>query len=366
MRKILFVSKSMTVGGVEKSLVSLLNSLNSKDYEIDLLLFENKGDFLKLIPSWVNVMTLTEYNDIKQDVNEPPMKAIKNQVKTRRYCTSLFLLIAYIFTKLLHNYKYYYKAVFKKVKKINKEYDIAISYTSIINYISWFVCFHVKAKKKIGWIHFDIDKLNVDKKMLLYLHNKMDKIFVVSQEALNSFSKTFPQLEDKCELRYNIVDTRTILEMSEEKVNDIFVDKDEKIIMTLGRLTSEKGQDIIPDIALKLKEKGLKFKWYVVGEGNLKKQIINRKYQLGLDDTVVLLGEKINPYPYLKQADIYVQTSIHEGFCITLAEAKTFGMPIVSTKFAGAYEQLNNRHDCKIVNRNIEEMTLAIEKLLII
>ena len=366
MKKILFVSKNMDVGGVEKSLVSLLNSLYAKGYEIDLLLLENKGEFLKQIPSWVNVMTLAEYINIKHEVNDPPIKVIRRQIKQGHYISALFLLIAYGITKLFNNYKYYYKTVFKKVRKIDKEYDIAISYSSIINYISWFVCFHVRAKKKIGWIHFDIDKLNIDKKMLFYLHNKMDKIFVVSQEALNSFVKMFPQLENKCELRYNIIDTKTILEMSKEKVNDIYIDKDEKMIITLGRLTSEKGQDIIPDIALNLKEKGLKFKWYIIGDGNLKEQIFSRKCQLGLDDTIVLLGKRINPYPYLKQADIYVQTSIHEGFCITLAEAKVFGMPIISTKFAGAYEQLENRQDCKIVNRNLEEMTLAIEKLLII
>lgn len=366
MRKVLFVSKSMTVGGVEKSLISLLNSLDSKEYEIDLLLLENKGEFLKQIPAWVNVMTLKDYNYIKHEVNDPPIRVIKKRIKEGQYYKSLFLLISYVFSKLFHNYKHYYKAVFFNVKRIDKEYDVAISYSSIINYISWFVCFHVKAEKKIGWIHFDIQKLNIDKKMVLYLHNKMDKIFVVSKEALDSFVNMFPQLENKCELRYNIIDTNTIMKMSKEKVNDIYVNKDEKMIVTLGRLTEEKGQDIIPEIAFKLKQKGLNFKWYIIGEGVLEKKIASRVSELQLDEIVVLLGKKLNPYPYLMKADVYVQTSIHEGFCITLAEAKVFGMPIVSTKFAGAYEQLEDRVDCEIVNRNVEEMALVIEQLLCI
>lgn len=194
----------------------------------------------------------------------------------------------------------------------------------------------------------------------------MDKIFVVSKEVLDSFVNMFPQLENKCELRYNIIDTNTIMKMSKEKVNDIYVNKDEKMIVTLGRLTEEKGQDIIPEIAFKLKQKGLNFKWYIIGEGVLEKKIASRVSELQLDEIVVLLGKKLNPYPYLMKADVYVQTSIHEGFCITLAEAKVFGMPIVSTKFAGAYEQLEDRVDCVIVNRNVEEMALVIEQLLCI
>lgn len=131
---------------------------------------------------------------------------------------------------------------------------------------------------------------------------------------------------------------------------------DEIIIMTLGRIEKEKGQDIIPEVAQSLKEKGIIFKWYLIGDGTQKKVIEEDVNKRGLSENVIFLGTKSNPYPYLRQADIYVQTSVHEGFCITLAEAKIFDNAIISTDFTGAAEQLNGRKNSYVVKRNKDEI----------
>lgn len=363
MKKVLFALKNMNVGGVEKSLLSLLNTIDRSEYEVDLLLLEEYGGFLDAIPDWVNVIICKDYAAIKEEVNLPPVQVIKKHFHNGRFGRAAKLMAAYTKTKVTKNYRFYYKAVFSNVGRLPKHYDIAVSYTSIISYLTWFVDFHVDADEYIGWIHFDVSKIKPDRKMMLYLHEKMKKIYVVSQSALDAFTAMFPELKEKSELRYNVVDKKQILALAEEPVESIR-EPGIKTIVTLGRLTSEKGQDIIPEVAAKLKEVGLSFRWYLIGDGGLRKQIEEKTKELGVENEVVLLGTKTNPYPYLKQADLYVQTSIHEGFCITLGEAKAFDLPIVSTDCAGAHEQLDGQKRCAVVQRSTTELCNAILKCL--
>lgn len=363
MKKILFVVKNMNVGGVEKSLLSLLNTIDRKEYEVDVLLLEEYGGFMDAIPNWVNVIISKDYPLIKDEVNLPPLQVIKHYLKDCKIVRASKLLPAYILSKATGDYSFYYKAVFDGFQNLEKHYDIAVAYTSIINYLAWLVDYHVDADEYIGWVHFDVSKYPPDRTMLLNTHRQMKKIFIVSQSALDSFVQMFPELKEKCELRYNVVDRKQILRLSEERVECI-KEPHVKTIVTLGRLTSEKGQDIVPEVAAKLKEAGVVFRWYLIGDGGLSKIIKEKSKALGVESEVILLGTKINPYPYLKQADLYVQTSIHEGYCITLAEAKVFGVPIVSTEFAGAHEQLDTREDCMVVARNANAIVDGVEKLL--
>lgn len=363
MKKILFAVKNMNVGGVEKSLISLLNTLDTAEYEVDLLLLEEYGGFLNAIPNWVNVIICKDYVNIKDEVNMPPLWVIKAYLKSGRLGRAAVLLPAYLMTKATRDDRYYYKAVFRGVEKLPKHYDVAIAYTSIINYLTWFVDFFVDADAYIGWVHFDVSKTQQNRKTLLYLHDKMKKIYVVSQSALDAFTEKYPELKDKSELRYNVVDKNQILALAEAPAETIRK-PGIKTIVTLGRLTSEKGQDIVPVVAARLKKSGVSFKWYLIGDGGLRAQIEEEKRELGVENDVILMGTRTNPYPYLKQADLYVQTSVHEGFCITLGEAKVFGMPIISTEFAGAHEQLDDRADCAVIERSEDALYTKVMEVI--
>lgn len=358
-KKILFAVKNLNIGGVEKALLSLLSVIPKEEYDIDLLLLEKAGGFLDDLPNDVNLITYDYYSNIADEVNLPPIKVIINYVKKFQLKRALLLLNGYIGYKLRKDYSKYYRVVFKNAPMLEKEYDVAISYTSIIEYLTWIVNEKVNAKKRIGWIHFDIRKIYFNHDFLLKQHKNMEKIYVVSNEGLQAFVSEFPELKEKCELKYNVIDKTQILAKSTEKAESI---KQDGVItiLTLGRLSSEKGQDIIPDIALKLKQTGEIFKWYIIGDGALRTIIEEKIAELNLEDCVILLGTKSNPYPYLKQADVYVQTSIHEGYCITLAEAKLFGMPIVSTDFVGAHEQLDSFDNGFVVERTVNDMFLKI------
>ena len=359
MKQILFAVKNMNIGGVEKSLLSLLNTIDRSEYAVDLLLLEDYGGFMDTIPNWVNVIICKDYASIKDEVNLPPVQVIKAHLQNGCIGRAAKLAAAYARTKLARDYSFYYKAVFSTVGRLPKHYDAAISYTSIISYLTWFVDYHVDADMYIGWIHFDVSKIALDEKMLLHLHQNMKKIYVVSQSAMDSFTEAFPELKEKCELRYNVIDKEQILALAEEPAETIR-EPGVKTIVTLGRLTSEKGQDIVPEVAAKLKEARIAFRWYLIGDGSLQNVIEEKALEYRVENEIVLLGTKANPYPYLKQADLYVQTSKHEGFCITLGEAKVFDLPIVSTDCAGAHEQLDGRGNCRVVKRNKEDLCAAI------
>lgn len=362
-KRVLFACKNMNIGGVEKSLLSLLNTLSPSEYDVDLLLLEDYGGFMEQIPSWVNVRFLNGYAAIRDEVNLPPAKVILHHLKKIHICRAFSLGIGYVLSKITGNTSHYFRAVFRKIPMLEDNYDVAISYTSIISYLTWYIVHHVKATYKVGWVHFDVSKLNYDSQFLELLHAPLDRIYIVSPQAYSSFVTAFPALKHKCEIKYNVIDAQMILELAKEPA-DYINSAGYSTIVTLGRLSPEKGQDIIPEIALRLKEHGVRFRWYLIGDGNLRGKLERDIQANHLEDEIILLGTKINPYPYLKQADLYVQTSIHEGFCITLAEAKAFDLPIVSTDCAGAHEQLDGRENCCVVERDVDALYQAISHTL--
>lgn len=367
MKKVLFVLKDMNVGGVEKSLISLLNEMDLKKYKVTVLLLKNQGGFLDAIPKEVEVKVLEKYEMTESWVNNPPLLEIKKLLSMKHFDMAFKLFVGYIWYKLSRNMTLYYKMAFSEINSMEEEYDIAIAFTSIISYLTYFVKYKVKAPIKVGWIHFDVNKLNMDKKTTFSLHKDLDKIYVVSMESYENFVGMFPKLKEKCEVKYNIISKKYIDQMSKEKIMDSAFNSnyDGIRIITLGRLSKEKGQDIVPEVALRLKEYGVDFKWYLIGDGNLRQELEREIDIKGLKENVILLGTKTNPYPYLAKSDIYVQTSVHEGFCISLAEARFLYLPIVSTEFSGAREQIRNRVTGSIVKRDVKEIHKEVLELIL-
>lgn len=195
MKKILFAVKNMNVGGVEKSLLSLLNTIDRAEYEVDLLLLEKYGGFMDDIPDWVNVIICKDYATIKDEVNLPPVQVIKSHLQNGRIGRAAKLLAAYAMTKASKAYSYYYKAVFSTVGRLPKHYDVAVSYTSIISYLTWYVNYHVDADVYVGWIHFDVSKIKPDRTMLLDLHKKMRKILCGIAVRVGCFHCDVPRVK---------------------------------------------------------------------------------------------------------------------------------------------------------------------------
>ena len=134
-----------------------------------------------------------------------------------------------------------------------------------------YIGYKVNAKKKIGWIHFDISKHNVNEKLYKRLYEKFDKIFVVSKEANKKLNEIIPSTVGKSEVLLNIISKKLVCNMANKKI-DFDNEFDGIKIITVGRLSKEKGQDLAINTLYKLRKNGYKVRWYCVGEGN------NRNY----------------------------------------------------------------------------------------
>lgn len=363
MKKILFMCINMNIGGTEKALLTMLNEMDRSKYEITLLMLEEYGGFLNQIPDGIKVMYLKEYKTLKKFINDPPQLVAKELIKNRKIIKGLSVLFVYIISKLMKDISIYYKYILSNVDTLNEEYDIAIAYAGPMDFISYFVINKIKSKKRVQWIHFDITKIGFNVNFAKKIYDKFDKVFVVSNEGKDKLINFLPSLKDKTEVFFNIISCKMIEKMSYEG-EGFSDDFDGTRILTVGRLSKEKGQDLIIPVLKKLKENGYKVRWYCIGDGPAKKEYEKLVDKLNIKDDFIFLGSKLNPYTYMKECNIYVQPSKHEGYCITLGEARCFNNPIVTTNFTGANEQIVNENTGLVCEINEEEIYKAIKKLL--
>ena len=363
MKKILFMCINMNIGGTEKALLTMLNEIDDSKYDITLLMLEEYGGFLNEIPSFVKVKYVDEYKSIKPFVNEPPKILIKRLIRNKEYLTGLTTLSSYSISKITNNISYYYRYILRNVKKIDEEYDLAVAYAGPMDFITYFVLNKIKAKKKVQWIHFDITKIGFNRKFAERNYKKFDKIFVVSEEGKEKLIDLIPALNNKVEAFFNIISCNLIENMSknEKSFDDLF---DGVRILTVGRLSKEKGQELTINVLARLKNEGYKVRWYCIGDGPEKYNYRNRIKRLDIENDYILLGSKLNPYPFMKDCDIYVQPSKHEGYCITLGEARCFDNPIVTTNFTGANEQIKNEVTGLVCDISEQGIYQAIKRLL--
>ena len=363
MKKIIFMCINMNVGGTEKALLTMLNAIDIGKYDVTLLMLEKYGGFLSEIPSFVKVKYFNEYNKIKPFVKEPPQLLAKRLIKDKKYIKGFNTLFSYIISKIRKDISYYYGYILKDYKKIDEEYDLAVAYAGPMDFITYFVLNKIKAKKKIQWIHFDVTKIWFNKDFAKRNYKKFDKIFVVSEEGKEKVLHLIPSLKGRIDIFFNIISSNLIKDMSKKEKS--FDDKFDGLrILTVGRLSSEKGQDLTITVLKRLIDEGYNVRWYCVGDGADKHNYIKQIKSLNIENDYILLGSKLNPYPYMKDCDIYVQPSRYEGYCITLAEARCFNNPIITTNFTGANEQIRNEKTGLVCDISEEGIYRALKRLL--
>ncbi len=410
MKHILFMAINMNIGGMEKALLSMISEIPLDKYKVTVLMLEKYGGFLKDIPKGINIEFLDLYKDIKKELNSPPIPLAIQYIKNNRITRGLNILALHIITKLIKDRSLYFKYLLKNYNSKDEIYDIAVAYAGpndfisyfIINkvkakkkvqwslyfkyllknynskdeiydiavayagpndFISYFIINKVKAKKKVQWIHFDVTKIGFNLRYSTKIYKKFDKIFVVSKEAKDKLASMIPVIRSKIDVFSNIVSEAIIKEKA--KKGKSFEDKFDGIrILTVGRLSKEKGQDITIPVLAKLRAEGYNVRWYCLGEGSLRSECEKLIREYNVENDYILLGSSQNPYGYMRDCDLYVQPSRHEGYCITLAEARCFNNPIVTTNFTGAKEQINENMNGLIVNINEKDIYINIKKLL--
>ena len=361
MTKQFYLLYSMNVGGVEKSLLGLLDTLSPQEYDVHVGLFYKQGGFLEILPDWVTVHEISAYSQHRWELDEPPLAIIKKmfcQGHVIEFCVHLLLYAVY---KITGSRYLFYKYVLRNEPMFPIEFDEAYAYAGPAELIDYYVCKKVRVKKRFGWIHFDVEKFGISKGMTRKLYTKFKKVYVVSETAKEKFDKLFPEFSQKTELRYNIVSAAQVQALAKqgETFDDDFSGNR---ILTVGRVSKEKGQLECVDALKILLDRGLNVRWYFVGDGNTRNLCEHRAKEYGIVDRVIFLGTKTNPYGYMKDCDIYVQPSRHEGYCITLAEARCFIAPIVATNFTGASEQLRNYPKSQVTGMSSEEIAEGIMK----
>ncbi|MEH7444039.1 glycosyltransferase [Bacillus sp. JJ1122] len=363
-KKLLFAIDSLDCAGAEKSLVTLLSLIDKTKYSIDLMLFGHGGALEQLVPTHVNILEPLKYTKFTR---LPLKKAVFFAAKHLRY-DMLASRIRY--TIKLRRKKYsnaqkarvYWQSVSGVIEKNPKSYDIAISYAQGVP--TFYVAEKVIAKKKLAWVNVSYRLDEMDKNFQKTYYEKFDRVVAVSDSTKEILLETFPALKDKTKVIYDINNPVLINNMAlleENPYNDGF---DGIRILTIGRLANQKGYDIAVEACKRLKEEGLNFRWYALGKGPLEAEIKELIQLNGLEEDFILLGVKANPYPYIKNADIYVQTSRFEGFGLAIAEARMLNIPVVTTKFDAVYNQMVDHKNGLVVEMNPEAIFNGIFKLI--
>jgi glycosyltransferase involved in cell wall biosynthesis len=348
-KKILFLIHTLGAGGAEKALVNLVNNMNYKKYDITVMTVINTGKFR---------------NDLNQNIQYKTMfniPILNNKEETKNVSGSLLNKTSKKVNIISKIYQLFWKMFPAKLIYtifIKEKYDVEVSFLEGI-------CAKIisnstnKKSKKIAWVHVDLLNENKSEKFFKNIreekkcYNKFNSIVAVSNIVKESVIKKYNIDFDKVLVKYNPIDINEITNKANDNIN-MEISKKIKLI-SIGRLTSQKGYDCLLRIAKKLKDDKIDYELWIIGVGpeedNLKKYI----HENYLSNYVKLLGFKENPYKYLKIADLFVCSSRAEGFSTAVSEAIILGVPVITTDCSGMRELLGDNNEYGIVTKNDEK-----------
>ena len=360
-KEILFVVNSLGCGGAEKSLVSLLSCFDYQNYSVELLMLQPGGMFLALLPSEVKIVPQPAF---LQYCGQGMSALLKGPSRFRAARLRLSYDLRFrkkYHGKVLQDAQVFWRAAGDAFDQLEKKYDVAIAWGQ--GNPTHFVAEKVDAVKKIAVINADFEAVGHNRRFDEKFYQTYSNIVSVSDILCESMKKVYPELADRMCAIYDIRNQKLIERMAEEF--DPYTRKEnQKALVTVGRLVRQKGYDIAVAACKILKERGLDFVWYLVGEGPERSMLEDHIAKFKLEENLVLVGAQQNPYPYMKNADVYVQTSRFEGFCLTLCEARILHTPPVSTCFDVVYDQLRDGENGLIVDMTPEAVADGIERML--
>ena len=347
-KRILLVNKSFETGGIQSSMINLANEL-SRYYHVDLFLFHPEGPLKNNLSSKIRII-------------EPTWKirtlcmTWKDVLSTRNLKMLLFWLFCRISARVFDN-RFCLWIAFKSQKKLGR-YDLAIAYhheqrkKTVTGGFARFVLNRVEAKEKISWIHYDAMSLDLDHSFNKKYYEKMDRIVGVSKSVANAFGKAFPDLIEKLDYCYNIVEYNEICDKALQK-QEVPYKLGDFNCFSACRLTTEKALTrAIEAFEITLKEYP-EIMWYIAGDGTERSVIETMIQKYHLENKVVLLGNLTNPYPYMKNCDLLINVSTHEAAPMVFSEARVLGVPVFCTKTLSAEEMLGNGVEDFICDNNI-------------
>ena len=370
-KKILITACSLEVGGIERSLVGLLDVLDYTRYDVDVLLFSRKGELLDtvsphctILPEIPRCATLLE--PIRTVLLKGHVLLAAARLLTRRKVDRRFTesgadakaADGLVFAQL----QGYWDSSIRFLPKLKGEYDAAISFM----WPHHFAAYKVRAKKRFAWIHTDYTIAILDKEKDEAVWRRFDRIAAVSDAVGDAFSQVYPALRDKIVTVENILPQSFVRKSATEYIpQDMPHHAGEYRLLTVGRYCYPKAFDRAVRVSRILKDRGVPFRWYVIGYGAQEAQLAEWIRQENVEDVFILLGKKTNPYPYMAQCDLYVQPSRYEGKAVTVREAQMLCRPILITDFQTARSQVTEGKDAVIAPQDETQLAEAIEALLL-
>lgn len=335
MKKLVFVCYNLKIGGVQKSLINLLNNLSNK-YTIDLYLFDVNGELINQLSTKINIMK--PFNKLRH-CGISQKESLRNGV-INYLLRGLFAVKCRLFGSK--------KIISKLIKKINvrDNYDASISFFQNVSETSvmWgcnALALRYPSKKHIAFVHGDFEQahLNIDDNIKEY--DSFDYVCGVSDTGVSQIKKYVKKTEVVC-VR-NTHNIETINQLSYEPVN--FARTDSCVFVTVCRLSEEKGVDRIIEVCEKLENENLKYKWIVVGSSNNFEYYKNLALSKNIKN-LIFEGEQKNPYKYIRFADFLVVSSYHEAAPMVIDEANIIGTQVITTNFSAALELCKNNIVC--------------------
>lgn len=362
MKRILFVINTLSRAGAETALLELLSRMESEDVSVDLLVLTGIGELKAELPASIRLLNK---NYSEQSVLTKEGRATLNKMILRSLVVrgNGIRLLPY----MLRNFfamvkkgeilpdKLLWRAISDGSQVTNDEYDLAVAYLE--GGSTYYVADHVKAKEKAAFVHVDYNKAGYTRKIDRDCYVKFNHVYTVSDEVKQSFIENYPELIERTEVFPNLLGRERILAKSKEGSG--FSDEySGKRILTIGRLTKQKAFEVSIAAMKILKEKGIRAKWYVLGDGDQREYLESLIAKYELQESFILLGKVDNPYPYLRETDLYVHASKFEGKSIAIQEAALLGCPILVSDCEGNREQITHDVDgrmCQFDSNSIAE-----------
>ena len=369
MKKVLLVINTLGCAGAETALIELLKSLDEKEYELSLYVLMGQGEMIDKIPENVKLLNDHYCKDsvLSKQGKQAMMKTVWRSFWENGNVFGKFAYIVRTFSAMRRTGKFQPDKILWRVisdgsPRFEETYDLAVAYLE--GGSTYYVADHVKAKKKAAFIHIDYENSGYTRGMDRNCFDKMDRIFTVSDEVKKHFLNVYPKYQDKVKVFHNIINQDEIRRKAEEETG--FEDHFDGVrLLTVGRLTYQKAYDIAIDAMKLIKDRGYKVRWYILGEGSERPALEKKVKELGLEKEFLMPGAVSNPFPYYKQADIYVHATRFEGKSIAIQEAQTLGCAIIASDCNGNREQIVQEKDgllCLLEPESIAEAVISLVK----
>lgn len=367
MKTILFITNTMGRAGAETAMVELMRRLDGRA-DLSLLSLIPCGEMYDALPKSVHIL------------NPRRRSCSVHTAAGRRYIAGRFLLAGLRHASLPRNIPYLLKNLTAQLKKkrvqpdklcwrvfcdgaprLKASYDLAVAFLE--GGATYYAARHAKARKKYAFVHIDYPGAGYTPSLDAGCYAAIERIFAVSNEVGARFLSVYPDCGAKVSLFENLLDAERIRTLSLQSggFTDGFAGRR---LLSVGRLTAQKAYDIAILACRRMVDAGADIRWYVLGEGSERKRLEKQIAELGLEERFILLGFADNPYPYIRQSDIFMQTTLFEGKSIAVEEAQILGKPIIASDCTGNREQIVSGVDGLLVSLTPEAISTAVLELL--